>query len=202
MEIQQDQVHADLEVYLPALREAVATAVGAYSQQYSSGLRRIHSQRSRASLIHDHIVDNVSMFADQSDGVELIESQKLWLLSFANGYLIRFKKVGRSRIAAGHRTGQVKRFRNQKQLDGLPKAINLDLSYELDVVGALLAVYLICPSGSYSNMWDSEIGMEGARPIVVSLFGTPPTDPEGAKLLPKKRDQKDGTQSGDGGSSA
>lgn len=202
MEIQQEQVHNDLAAYLPSLRSAVSAAVGAYSDQYSSGVRRVHSPRTRASAIHDHIVDNMAAFADLHDGVSLEETQNLWLLSLHNGYLLRFKKVGRSRIAAGHRTGQHKRFRNQQQLDGLPKAINLDLSYELDEVGALRAVYLICPSGSYSNMWDSEINTEGARPIVVSLFGTPPTDPEGATLLPKKRDKKDETQSGDGGSSA
>lgn len=201
MEIQQQAVHAELDAYLPALRAGVETAVTKYNGMYDAGLRKVHSKRSTASVIHDHIVDNMAHFAEGSDGIELRLVSNLWILSFPEGYLIRFKKVGRSRLASGHRTGQVKRFRNHEQLEGLPKTVNLDLSYELDDEGMLRAVYLICPAGVSANMWDSELTDDGARPVVVSLFGTP-SEPQGATLLPKKREKKDEIESGDGNSSA
>jgi len=201
MEIQQEVVHADLAPYLSALRLGVEKAVTEYHAGYDAGLRKVHSKRSAASLIHDHIVDNMAKFAEVQIGVELRVASNLWLLSFPEGYLIRFKKVGRKMLASGHRTRQVRKFRNHQQLDGLPPAISLDLSYELNDEGKLAAVYLICPAGTEANMWDSELRSDGARPVVVSLFGTP-SEPQGATLLPKKRDKKDETQSGDGNPSS
>jgi len=196
MEIQQEDVHTDLAAYLPSLRAGVADAVGKYNG-YDAGLRRVHSKRSTASLIHDHIVDNMARFAESEPEVELHLVSNLWVLSFPQGYLIRFKKVGRAKLAAGHVTKQVRRFRNHQQLDGLPKAINLDLSYELDGDGMLRAVYLICPASVTANMWDSELVDDGARPIVVSLFGNP-VEPQGATLLPKRKGGKNEAESGDG----
>jgi hypothetical protein len=196
MEIQQEDVHTDLAEYLPSLRAGIADAVGKYNG-YDAGLRRVHSKRSTASLIHDHIVENMARFAESAADVELRNVSNLWVLSFPQGYLIRFKKVGAAKLAAGHPTKQVKKVRNHQQLDGLPKAINLDLSYELDDDGMLRAVYLICPAGVGSNMWDSELVGDGARPIMVSLFGTP-VEPQGATLLPKRKVWKNEAKSGDG----
>ena len=157
-------------------------------------VRKIHSKRSVASLIHDHIVDNMAHLAEDLDRVDLQQVANLWVLTSPQGYLVRFKKVGRTRLAAGHRTKQVRRFRNHEQLEGLPKSINLDLSYELDTEGRLKAVDSICPAGVRANMWYSQPQDDGARPVVVSLFGTP-SEPKGATLLPKKRDRKYETES-------
>jgi len=201
MEVQQEVVHSELGPYLSGLRGSVAAAVEAYEKNYEGAMRRIHSKRSAASIIHDHIVYNMAEFAENREGVELRWLANLWLLSFPEGYLVRFKKVGSAKLPAGYRTKQVRKYRNHQQLDGLPKSVNLDLSYQLDSLGKLQAVFLICPSGTSSNMWHSVVNDDGARPVVVSLFGTP-TEPQGATLLPKKRDTKDDSQSSDGDSSA
>lgn len=202
MEIQQEAVHAELAGYLPDLRAGVAEAVASYNET-EPRLRRIHSRRSTASLIHDHIVANMARFAEDRPGVQLRSNQNLWVLSFPEGYLIRFKKVGRKKLASGHKTRQVRRFRNHQQLEGLPSAVSLDLSYELSDDGMLRAVYLICPAGVSSNMWDSELKDDGARSVVVSLFGTPnDMEPQGATLLPKKRGGKDEAEPGDGNTGA
>ena len=202
MEIQQRAVHADLANYLPSLRERVVGAVNIYKAKYDTALKRIHSKRSVASLIHDHIVHNMAEFAETTPGVSLCNSKNLHILTFPEGYIIRFKKVGNSKLPSGWKTGQVKDFRNHRGLDGLPPAVCLDLSYQLDAMGNLHAVYLICPAGVWSNMWDSELREDGARPVVVSLFGEP-TEPQGATLLPKKKkDSGRETQSGDGDTGA
>ena len=201
MEIQQSTVQADLANYLPRLREGIAQAVDEYGSKYDSALKRIHSKRSVASLIHDHIVAKMSEFAEVTSGVSLTSSKKLWILTFPEGYILRFKKVGTDKMPSGHKTQQVKNFRNHRGLDGLPPAVCLELSYQLNATGNLHAVYLICPSGTWSNMWDSEILDDGARPVVVSLFGEP-TEHEGATLLPKKREVGNEAQSGDGDTGA
>jgi hypothetical protein len=202
VEISQSKVHEDLAEYLPSFRTAVAAAVSGYEAGYSPRQRTIHTRRSRASLIHDHIVANIAKAAEGWDDVKLVESKMLWLVSIP-GYLIRIKKVGPSKLPSGHRTRQVRRLRSHKQLDGLPQAISLDLSYELNQqTGELRKVYLICPSGVYGNMWDSELESSGeTTPVVVSLFNAPAsTDPSGATLRPKKG-RNDEAEPGDGGPS-
>lgn len=201
MEIKQAVVQTDLAGYLPSLRQGIVEAVAEYESSYSSALKRIHSKRSVASLIHDHIVAKMAEFAENTSGVHLTSSKKLWVLSFPEGYIVRFKKVGSNKLPSGHKTQQVKDFRNHRGLDGLPPSICLELSYQLKITRELHAVYLICPSGTWSNMWDSEILDNGARPVVVSLFGEP-TDLEGATLQPKKRGVKNEAQSGDGDTGA
>lgn len=197
MEIQQSTVQSDLAAYLPDLRQHVMRAVDDYKERYESSLRVVHSKRSVASLIHDHIISNMAKFAEANPGVEIRSSKNLWILTFPQGYIVRFKKVGSSKLPSGWKTGQVKGFRNQRGIDGLPPAICLDLGYQLNSTGDLHAVYLICPAGVWSNMWDSVLTEDGARPVVVSLFGEP-TEPQGATLQPKKKDTGRETQSGDG----
>lgn len=200
MELQQEAVHADLAEYLPSLRAAVADAVSEYNS-YDAGLRRVHSRRSVASLIHDHIVNNIAQFAEGNPEAALHSVSNLWVLSFSKGYLIRFKKVDEARLPFGHRTKQVRDFRSHQQLNGLPRAVNLDLGYDLDSEGMLRSVYLICPASVTTNMWESELRDDGAQSVVVSLFGNP-VEPQGATLLPKKRSVKDEAESGDGDSGA
>lgn len=201
MEIQQEAVQSDLANYLPSLRERVVEAVAAYKAEYDAAVKRIHSKRSVASLIHDHIVHNMAHFAETTPGASLRNLRNLYILTFPEGYNIRFKKVGSDKLAAGWKTRQVTNFRTHQDLEGMPPGICLDLSYQLNVTGDLHAVYLICPSGVWSNMWEAELTDEGARPVVVSLFGEP-TELEGATLLPKKKDVGNEAQSGDGDTGA
>lgn len=206
MEIEQDVVHAELADHLPQLRRMIDRAVAAYKTEYSADVRRIHSRRSRASVIHDHIVHNAAEFAENEAAVELRELSHLWLLVFENGYVLRFKKVDSRKLPAGHKTQQVLKYRSQQQLDGIAPSINLDLSYQLDLEGNIHAVYLICPAGAYSNMWDSVLTADGTKPVVVSLFGDksniPAAEPQGAKITTKKRGTPNETESGDGNSSS
>lgn len=114
MEIQQGVVQSDLADYLPRLRERVVGAVDAYRAEYDAALKRIHSKRSVASLIHDHIVHNMAEFAEATPGVSLHNSKNLYILTFPQGYMVRFKKVGNSKLPSGWKTGQVRDFRNHR----------------------------------------------------------------------------------------
>lgn len=204
MEIQPDAVHKALAPYLPGLRQMVLQAVEDYAK-YSPEQRKIHTTRSQASLIHDHFFNHAKHFAAKTDGVRFEERAYLRMLVFDAGFVIRFKKVGRDLLPAGHLTQQVMKFRTHQQLGEIPPSVNLDLSYEEDVLGNLQSVFLICPAGPKSNMWVSELREEVVETKVVSLFGAAhhsQDEPSGAKITTKRREKGNETQSGNGDSSA
>ena len=203
MEINQAHVHVALEGYLPALREMVAKAVADYREMYNPFLRSVHTGRSKASLVHDHFFHHARAYAEQTPGVRFEEVRKLCMLHFAEGFIIRFKKVDGDLLPSGHLTQQVVKFRTQQPLEGLPPSVHLDLGYEEDTLGVLHSVFLICPSGPRSNMWVSELNEEApVTTTVVSLFGGSNTtieEPAGAIIATKaKQDKSNETQSGNG----
>ena len=200
MEIQPDDVHKALSAYLPGLRRMVHEAAADY-EAYTPDQRKIHTARTKASLIHDHFFSRAKAFAAQHAGVRFEENAHLYMLVFDAGFVIRFKKVGRDLLPAGHATQQVLKFRTHQQLGTIPPSINLDLSYEEDALGKLQNVFLICPSGPKSNMWVSELQETAVETTVVSLFGAAQhsnSEPSGAKITTKRREKGDETQSGNG----
>jgi hypothetical protein len=204
MEIQPEDVHNALAPYLPALRRMVLQAANDYAQ-YSAEQRKVHTTRSKASLIHDHFFSRAKAFADQESGVRFEERAHLCMLVFDAGFVIRFKKVDRDLLPAGHHTQQVLMFRTHQQLGEIPRSINLDLSYEEDGLGKLRSVFLICPSGPKSNMWVSELHEAAIETKVVSLFGAAQhnnDEPSGAKITTKRRGKGDEAKSGNGDSGA
>ncbi len=182
----------------------VFQAAGDYAK-YTPEQRKIHTPRSKASVIHDHFINHAKLFAEKTERVRFEERANLCMLVFDAGFVIRFKKVGRDLLPAGHLTRQVLKFRTHQQLDEIPPSVNLDLSYEEDVLGNLQSVFLICPAGPKSNMWVSELHEEAVETKVVSLFGAAhhnQDEPSGAKITTKRRDKGNETQSGNGDSGA
>lgn len=204
MEIQPDHVHEALASYLPGLRAMVFQAAEDYGK-YTAEQRKVHTQRSKASLIHDHFFSHAKRFAEKTDGVRFEERANLCMLVFDVGFVIRFKKVDRDLLPAGHLTQQVLKFRTHQQLGEIPLSVNLDLSYEEDAFGKLQNVLLICPSGPRSNMWVSELQEITAEAKVVSLFDAAQhnqDEPSGAMISAKRRNKGNETQSGNGDPSA
>lgn len=204
MEIQPDEVQVALEPYLNGLRRMVHQAATDYGK-YTPEQRKIHTTRSKASLIHDHFFNHAKLYAEQTSGVRFEERAHLRMLVFDAGFVIRLKKVDRDLLPAGHLTQQVVKFRTHQQLGELPQSVNLDLSYEEDTLGNLQSVLLICPSGPKSNMWVAELQDDAVETKVVSLFGAAhhnQDEPSGAKITTKRRDKGNETQSGNGDSGA
>ncbi|MGY0799057.1 hypothetical protein ACW7G0_08400 [Lysobacter sp. A286] len=207
MEIPQSQVHRALHDHLQPLREMVGQAVSDYQVLYSPYLRSVHTTRTKASAIHDHFFHHARAYAEKTLGVRFEQVQKLCMLQFSEGFIVRFKKMDKDLLPSGHLTKQVVRFRTHQALEGLPDSVHLDLGYEEGVLGDLQSVYLICPSGPRSNMWVSELNDEApAATTVVSLFGASNTtieEPAGATIATKaKQDKRNETQPGNGDSGA
>jgi hypothetical protein len=202
MEIQQAKVQADLAAYLPELHALASRAVGLYDSAYSPKLRLVHSPRSRASIINDLFLDEAAKYVENREDVRLLECSQCWLLLFDVGYAIKFKKVGSDGVSAGHRTQQVKQFRNQEQMDGmLPTMHHLELTYTLGLDGLLESVHVVCPSGDYSNMWEFKIDRDSAIPVVASLLSHNSDmnqEPQSAKITTKKSRVRHEPKSGNG----
>lgn len=206
MGVTPDEVERDLGSLFPRLYAIAKEAVGTYrSEGYSPRIRKDHSKRSRASLIHDHWVAAASRLQEEFPDLRLELIQHLWVLCVGSRYAIRFKMVDDDKLpAAGHLTGQTIRFRNQLPLDGLeePPGHNLEIGYQLDSLGQLHRVFLISPSGNQSNEWEYELSDNGAAAVVVSLFPRPAADPGAAQIVPKKPEKFHETEPGDGNSGA
>jgi hypothetical protein len=204
MEILPDDVHKALAPHLEGLRRLVHQAADDYAR-YTPEQRKIHTARSKASLIHDHFFNRAKAFAEKEDGVRFEELSHLCMLVFSSGVVIRFKKVDQNLLPSGHQTQQVLKFRTHQQLGEIPTSINLDLGYDEDLLGKLQNVFLICPSGPKSNMWVSELQVGAVDTTVVSLFSAAQhsqDEPSGAKIATKQRDKGDETQSGNGDTGA
>lgn len=201
----ESDVRRDLGGHFGNLYKMVRESVDTYNDSYPASLKKAHSKRSRASLIHDHFFEQAAIFAEpRQDILRLVESRNLWMLFFQVGYSMRFKKVDEDRIAGGHITDQLENYRCQFEVEGIPSSVHLDLSYQLSNDLQLSNVYVICPSGVQTNAWELEITPNDARSVVVDLFPESPTDGssiEGGKITPKEK-SIDESESGNDDSSA
>jgi hypothetical protein len=191
MGISEADVRRDLGEHFHALHELVGKAVDTYNS-YPASLKKAHSKRSRASLIHDHFLEHAAAYAERrQESVRLVETKHLWVFYFQTGYAMRFKKVDDEKMTAGQLTEQVRNFRSQADVVGIPISTHLDLGYQLTELGQLAHVYIVCPSGIQSNAWDVEITATDVKSVVVNLFPPPKATDEpvtGGKVIPKTRD--------------
>lgn len=203
MEISFSDVRRDIGDYFPALRNLAAEAVSTYRSKYPSEIRLQHSKRTRASCVHDHFVAEAARFAEVTQGVSLVLTQKLWVLYFEKGYAVCFKKLDDDALPHGHLTGQVLKFRNQLPMDCAPEAIHLYLGYQLNDLGELHKIVLTCPSGNQANRWAEELSDDGiGSSVIVNLFDPLPEEDIGGRIVPKEPKKDHEAKSGDGEPSA
>jgi hypothetical protein len=162
-----------------------------YRTLYSDKLRGIHTPTARAILVHDHQIERASRYADQAKGVRIAPVEKLRLLVVDDKFSIRLKKLDDGLMPSNWLTGQVKDFRRQHQLPGLPPTYNLELGYVLDK--SETAIRLVCltyPNGEYRNFWGIDLtARESVKHQHVFDFAKPvETDreeEEGVVVVPK-----------------
>lgn len=158
--ISQELAEKRLNRDLPLIFKCINDAWEKYMQAYPANLRIAHSARSRASLIHDHIVEMARKYLEPRIGVACHEINKLFLVSFDSGIVIRFKKLDDSYRSSNIRTQQSLGFMEQSQLP-LPEidtAINLQAGYRLNALETQLqGIYLTHPTGEQANAWVMEL---------------------------------------------
>ena len=153
--------------------------------RYAIEKRIIHSSRSRASLVHDHMVDRAIKYAAKESGVQIIEKSGLYLFVFDGKIAVRFKKFDEELKTRNQPSGQVEQFKAQMQLPGVQAAHNLESGYILSAdAQSLAAVHLVCPSGT-GVYWDILLTAQSQTSVVQDLFANkiaPQEADEGAKI--------------------
>lgn len=155
---------------LSGIYNAITRAWDAYLD-YPMDKRIVHSERSRASLMHDHMIDEAARYAVVSSGIEIIIRRKLYLFVLDARLAIRFKMFDETLRTKNQLTKQVQQFKEQSRLPGVTSAHNLEAGYVLDKDGlSLKAVHLVCPNGPNIPYWDVLMTEKDKISIVEDLF--------------------------------
>lgn len=118
----------------PTLVECVRGGVQDYFAEYSAALRLVHSPRTCANIIRDHIVERVMAAFANVPGVNRMRKAtrgRYTLLSIDGKAILRFKYLGIKRRSRNVRTETSDAFvDNQQVIDGLPpQATRFDVGY-------------------------------------------------------------------------
>lgn len=155
-----------LAPFLNDFREAVEQGWKAWS---SNPVRMTASKRTRASLIHDEITNQLERAFDNHDRVRVKRRENSLFISVEGLTIIRVKKLHRHGLGtSGILTNARINFLAQLgDMAGTP-VTNLVLGYRLDELElGIEQVYLTCPLGR-SNLWVIEL--TEAPAATVSLF--------------------------------
>lgn len=118
----------------PMLVDCVCGGVNDYFTEYSAATRTIHSRRTCANIIRDHIVERVAAAFDPVPGVNVIRRAtrgKYTVLDINGQMILRFKYLGRGRRSSNIKTPTSDAFvNNQEVVAGLSaQATRFDIGY-------------------------------------------------------------------------
>jgi hypothetical protein len=157
----QEQVEQILKNELPLIRQCIRMGWDRYMKDYPIALRTEHSSRSRASLVHDHIVMFARQILEPRQGICCHEINKLFIVSFDCGIAIRFKKLDECFRASNIRTQQSMDFMEQEDLPEIQAAVKLQAGYRLNMLETdLEGIYVTCPASRQANSWVLELAEE------------------------------------------
>jgi hypothetical protein len=144
--IDRDEALATLKPFLPDLRACITRGWEQYHIQPVAQEGRA-SRRSRASLVHDLIVDGARRLFAGRPGVRIDEGRGFLVLVFGERVAVRFKKLNGAMRPSHIPTEQAQSFVHQLSLFG-EDATNLIAGYQLDELGVTLEhIAITCPRG-------------------------------------------------------
>lgn len=122
----------------------------------------------RANVIHDFTIDCASKLLPDA---RIFDKSNLKLFVIKN-ICLRFKKFDTSLSSRNQPTSQVKAFRGQQQLDGVPAMHNLEAGYTVnEFEQSISGLHIVCPNGN-SNYWEMELLEDGVSTPIVDIFNT------------------------------
>ena len=177
--------------YLNLIQNCIERAWQEYSS-YPVEHRLKHTSRSRASLMHDHIVFAARLAFDGITDINMVEINKLFIVTFGADIALRFKKLDDNLRSSGIETQQSLDFSRQFDLPGIASVTHLEAGYRLNRLGTALAgVYICCPNG-ISILWHHEIKSGAADNNVIQLPRA--TGPRGGAQIESIEDDKEGSE--------
>ncbi|MGZ7175982.1 hypothetical protein ACXKTX_20395 [Burkholderia gladioli] len=169
-----------------------------FEQDFSIAQRIKLSPRTKANIVNDMIVERVKTSFDGHIGAEWLDINQMFLLSFFNGIVLRFKKLDSTFAASNNPTKQSNNFARQRSLPGIAKTIHLNAGYRLNELSTELeGIYLTCPRNRKDIYWWHELGDAAAEGygtnIVLPFNPTPPSDTKPFKIIRRDDERKDAT---------
>lgn len=167
--VDQDTAVTDLQEHLPALESMIHSAWEDVLSLAPASLV-VMSARSRASLMHDHILAHASQYADSNPSAHYFIRRQMHGLVLNGRYAVRFKKFDEDNRSRNHPTNQVIDFRSQTELEGIDAAHHLEIGYITnELESEVVDVRLACPAGQ-GNSWVFSVSGKQANSVMEDLF--------------------------------
>jgi hypothetical protein len=168
------QAEKILEPYLQLFWECVTKAWEEYVTKYAH-VRQTHSARSRASVIHDHMIEFAKKFFEGIEGVYISQKRGLTTIIIRDQLQARLKKLDRNKRSRNINTQQSFLFKAQLDLPGIESTLtHLDIGYMLNhLQTAIEAVYVTCPTGKNLAWWMELNGSTKGQGTVVPIAPAP-----------------------------
>lgn len=180
-----------LKQYNTILYDCVMNAWIDYNKEYSHHVRSIHSQTTRANIIHSHMVYHARNLFEDIKGVFFIERNKLFMVNINDKVLLRFKKLDENKKSGNIETQQTLDFLKQ-DLPSMPQhAKNLIVGYELNSLQtSISAITVTCPKNSSEIDWYFDLDTPSQTEIV-NMPVKPTETPDTIKRVKVKEIKKD-----------
>jgi hypothetical protein len=185
---------------LKQIRDCVVGAFQKYRSDYSANAL-VHTARSRASIIHDHMIASARATFANDKGVRIFSKRGLSLINVKDSLLLRFKKMDKEKRTRNILTQQSFLFRAQLELPGIPAELtHLEAGYVLnDLQTALDGVYITCPNGKALEWFIDLSSLAGTNVAHLPQSGAPQNTSQAPrrKRIGPKIDRKDKKDEGD-----
>lgn len=182
-----EEARSDLQYLLCRLWRPVTSALVEYIDNYGH-LRHKHHGSADASIIHSLIKWHIEQEFPRgnSDGVQtIVTKHNLFVVSIANKYLIKIKKLRGNFRTSNVQTQSVLAFIEQtsRQLNLIDPPTNLHLGYRPKNKVELLSsdIWLTCPDGNREPHWTMELQSASTTALI------PVPMPQGANTERKRR---------------
>jgi hypothetical protein len=191
MSISKEKVLAILDLYMPRMADCIMAGWNDYATIYAPQ-HHIHTPRTRASIIRDHIVAHVRETFDNVRNVVIIDKRSgLFCLEVKGLVVVRFKKLNEQMRTSNIPTQQALAFEQQMSLPDIPHdAAHINAGYSPDKLWTnLKGIFIAAPNGKKID-WFVEIGDNGKAMPVVELFVQPTPSPASSSSRVRPRAKK------------
>jgi hypothetical protein len=137
-------------------RDAVQRGFSGYAAKYSH-VADVHDNRTVATIIHCHIVDEAKSTVCGADvEFQFLGQRNLFILR--GSVIIVFKKLDENLQSQNYQTRAARSFNAQEDLKGIPSTLpRVEVGYVPDSVGSSIAgIYVVCRNGNQID-WSIDL---------------------------------------------
>ena len=135
----QTRVMTTLNPYCSRIYPVFINALALYREEYPSGVRVEHSDRTTASAVYDHALAGFQREFMDETGFNFLNLRGLVVMNIQDIIVARFKKVNEDGVHRNFQTKQQKDFDQQADIPGLPPAATrIVLGYQPDAAMSIV----------------------------------------------------------------